>query len=33
MNNFFCWFHVLEDELNHDGQIKILRKEIELSTV
>ena len=31
MNNFFCWFHVLEDELNHGGQIKILRKEIELS--
>ena len=31
MNNFFCWFHVLEDELNHAGQIKILRKEIGLS--
>lgn len=31
MNNSFCWFHVLEDELNHGGQIKILRKEIELS--
>ncbi len=29
MNAFFCWFHVLEDEINHGGQIKILRKEIE----
>lgn len=33
MNNSFCWFHVLEDELNHGGQIKILRKEIELSAI
>lgn len=32
MNNFFCWFHVLEDEINHGGQIRILRKEMELST-
>lgn len=31
MNNFFCWFHVLEDEINHGGQIRILRKEMELS--
>lgn len=31
MNNFFCWFHVLEDEINHGGQIRILRKEIELT--
>lgn len=30
-NNFFCWFHVLEDELRHEGQIAILRKEMELS--
>ncbi len=33
MNNFFCWFHVLEDELNHGGQIKILRKEMGLSAI
>lgn len=30
MNNFFGWFHVLEDELSHGGQIRILRKEMEL---
>ena len=29
MNNFFCWFHVAEDEINHRGQIRILRKQIE----
>lgn len=28
-NNFFCWFHVLEDELRHGGQIAVLRKELE----
>lgn len=27
-NNHFCWFHVLEDELRHQGQIVILKKEI-----
>ena len=31
MNNFFGWFHVLEDEVNHGGQIRILRKELKLS--
>ncbi len=30
-NNFFCWFHVLEDELRHAGQIAVLRKELERS--
>lgn len=20
-NHYFCWFHVIEDELNHRGQI------------
>ena len=25
-NNYFKWFHVLEDELNHRGQIRWLRK-------
>lgn len=27
-NNYFIWFHVMEDELNHRGQIRILRKMI-----
>lgn len=30
-SNFFCWFHVMEDELRHQGQIVILRKDIERS--
>ncbi|WP_132745730.1 DinB family protein [Scopulibacillus darangshiensis] len=25
-NNYFIWFHVFEDELNHRGQIRWLRK-------
>jgi uncharacterized damage-inducible protein DinB len=25
-NNYFKWFHVLEDEINHRGQIRWLRK-------
>ncbi|MED4206711.1 DinB family protein [Neobacillus mesonae] len=25
-NNFFKWFHVFEDELNHRGQIRIIKK-------
>ncbi|ADY27254.1 hypothetical protein Deipr_2124 (plasmid) [Deinococcus proteolyticus MRP] len=25
----WCWFHVIEDELRHQGQIAILRKELE----
>lgn len=25
-NNYFIWFHVFEDEINHRGQIRILRK-------
>ena len=25
-NNYFKWFHVFEDELNHRGQIRFLRK-------
>lgn len=24
-NNYFIWFHVMEDEINHRGQIRILR--------
>ncbi len=25
-NNYFIWFHTFEDEINHRGQIRILRK-------
>lgn len=25
-NNFFKWFHVFEDELNHRGQIRLIKK-------
>ena len=25
-NNYFKWFHVFEDELNHRGQIRLIRK-------
>jgi hypothetical protein len=27
-NNFFKWFHVLEDEVNHRGQIRWLRQRL-----
>lgn len=27
-NNYFKWFHVLEDEINHRGQIRFIRKRI-----
>ena len=27
-NNYFQWFHVMEDELNHRGQIRWLRKRL-----
>lgn len=29
-NNFFCWFHVVEEEFRHAGQMAVLRKELEL---
>lgn len=25
-NNYFIWFHVFEDEINHRGQIRIIKK-------
>ncbi|GIN59379.1 integrase [Lederbergia ruris] len=28
VNNYFKWFHVFEDEINHRGQIRIIRKRI-----
>ena len=27
-NNYFQWFHVLEDEINHRGQIRMIKKRI-----
>ncbi|TFB19565.1 DUF664 domain-containing protein [Filobacillus milosensis] len=27
-NQYFIWFHVLEDEINHRGQIRIIRNKI-----
>jgi uncharacterized damage-inducible protein DinB len=27
-NNYFKWFHVFEDELNHRGQIRLIKKMI-----
>ncbi|MGB1242440.1 MAG: DinB family protein [Chitinophagales bacterium] len=27
-NNYWKWFHVLEDEINHRGQIRMLRKRL-----
>ncbi|TDL32691.1 DUF664 domain-containing protein [Jeotgalibacillus sp. S-D1] len=27
-NNYFRWFHVYEDELNHRGQIRLIRKHV-----
>lgn len=30
-NNYFIWFHVFEDEINHRGQIRILRKMLKLN--
>lgn len=33
MNHYFCWFHVFEDELNHRGQIRWLRKRLPKANV
>lgn len=27
-NNYYLWFHVLEDEISHRGQIRMLKREI-----
>ena len=27
-NNYFCLFHVFEDEINHRGQIRLIRKNL-----
>ncbi|MEO4054737.1 DinB family protein [Solibacillus sp. CAU 1738] len=31
-NNYFKWFHVFEDELNHRGQIRLIKNIIDIST-
>ncbi|WP_156123379.1 DUF664 domain-containing protein [Deinococcus radiopugnans] len=28
MNQHWAWFHVMEDEVSHRGQIRILRKHV-----
>ncbi len=30
-NNYFKWFHVFEDEINHRGQIRLLRRALKQS--
>ncbi len=30
MNHHWAWFHVMEDELSHRGQIRVLRKALDL---
>ncbi|WP_186577025.1 DinB family protein [Aquibacillus kalidii] len=27
-NNFYLWFHVLEDEINHRGQIRAIKRQL-----
>jgi uncharacterized damage-inducible protein DinB len=27
-NHFWCWYHAMEDELNHRGQIRLVRKRL-----
>lgn len=27
-NNYFCWFHVFEDEINHRGQMRLIAKQL-----
>ena len=27
-NHYWCWFHVFEDEINHRGQIRLIRKNL-----
>ena len=29
-NHYFIWFHVMEDEINHRGQIRLMRKALQL---
>lgn len=27
-NNYWCWFHVFEDEISHRGQMRLIRKNL-----
>ncbi|WP_123043625.1 DinB family protein [Cohnella candidum] len=29
-NHYFMWFHVFEDEINHRGQIRLIRKKLKV---
>ena len=31
-NNYFMWFHTFEDEINHRGQISLIKKRINISS-
>lgn len=28
VNNYYCWFHFMEDEMNHCGQIKAIKSQL-----
>jgi len=28
VNNYYCWFHVMEEEISHIGQIKAFKSKI-----
>jgi uncharacterized damage-inducible protein DinB len=32
-NNYFMWFHVFEDEINHRGQINLIRKRLPIDLI
>lgn len=32
-NNYYLWFHVLEDEISHRGQIRIIKRMLEKSKI
>jgi len=32
-NHYFMWFHVVEDEINHRGQIRIIRKRLSVRRI
>ena len=32
-NNYFMWFHVFEDEINHRGQVNFIRKRISTNRI
>ncbi|MBT2583464.1 DinB family protein [Planococcus sp. ISL-109] len=32
-NNYYLWFHMLEDEISHRGQIRIIKRMLEISKI